>query len=100
MGRTGWGPLTPGAGPGDRADPDAYAIEPQEGTVLRVTAAGAEVTLPSWPAHASSPAPWPLGSYNTPAAALAAGHGPRPGDRVLVVFAGDDHTPWVIAWWR
>lgn len=74
---------------------------PQAGKVLSCTAAGVRVELDGSPGIAFGPAPWNLGSYDTPALALTGGFHPRVGDRCLVVFAGIGvAAPWVVSWTR
>ena len=73
----------------------------QIGRILTVNAVGATFELAAMPGLAYGPAPWGLGQYATPAAAITAGYQPLPGDHALVVFAGVGvETPWVLSWWR
>lgn len=90
--------LTPGI---HAAPAPALSDVPQTAKILKVTAAGATFVLAEMPGLAYGPAPWGLGQYATPAAAITAGYQPLPGDRALVVFAGIGvETPWVLSWWR
>ena len=73
---------------------------PQQGRVLTVTPAGATFELPTTPGYSWGPAPWPIGAADDAEDALAGGTAPQPGDVCLVVFAGDAHAPWLLAWWR
>lgn len=86
--------------PGQHDEP-RFQDAPQVGRVVAVSAKGATVELDGQRGWQYGPAPWSLGSYDSFALALAAGYGPRPGDRALVLFAGVGvETPVVTAWWR
>lgn len=78
----------------------ATTYEPSQGVVLAVSASGALVVLDEATTASWGPCPWSLGSSGDAAAAIADGFAPRVGDRCLVVFAGSDHVPWVVSWWR
>jgi hypothetical protein len=75
---------------------------PQVARVVDVSVAACRVELGgSQRGVLYGPARWNLGQYDTPALAIAAGHYPRPGDVVLIVFAGAGiEDPWVVSWWR
>lgn len=96
-----WSISQPGVLPGESHAP-RLQDQPQVGRVVDVTAAGARVELGgSQRGVLYGPARWNLGSYNTPALAIAAGHYPRPGDTAVIVFAGVGiEDPWVVGWWR
>ncbi|GAB6901872.1 hypothetical protein [Kineosporia succinea] len=98
MGRGGFDPLGPGVIPGSTTGDGFDSVE--VGRVKKTTAAGATFVLPGSPAHAWGPARWSLGGYDTAQDALDDGYGPRVGDTCLVAYAGSDHEPWILAWWR
>jgi len=93
-------PLTPGLVRGDVDTGPSGWDSVEVGRVKAVAAAGATVVLAGAPLVEWGPAPWSLGAADTPAAAIADGAAPRVGDRCLVAFAGADHVPWLLAWWR
>lgn len=100
MARRGYSTLTPGVMPGSRSAPPIQDA-PQTARVVSVTAAGVVFELDATKGHSYGPAPWCIGSYATPALAVAGGFYPHVGDTCLVVFAGAGiDTPWVLAWSR
>jgi hypothetical protein len=96
-----WSASQPGVLPGQDTALRVQDI-PQTGRAVDVTTAGVRVELGgNQRGVLYGPARWNLASYDTPADAIAGGWCPRPGDTVLVVFAGlGIEDPWIVAWWR
>lgn len=95
-----WSISQPGVLPGQSETPPLQDL-PQAGRVVDVGPAGARVELTAQRGVLYGPARWNLGGHANAAAAITAGDYPRPGDAVLVVFAGVGiEDPWVVACWR
>ena len=100
MGVKNWSRSQGGVLPGARTAPPIQD-GPQQAVCKSVTADGVVFVLDATPDHSYGPALWCLGGYATPSLAIAGGFAPRPGDKLLVHFAGSAiGTPWIGAWTR